>query len=70
MTACREAEAVDGTHYSQTRLHAALNEFGRLPGRELLSALVANVRASSGDAPQTDDIAALILRWRPVRAPD
>src|SRR5262249_48481641 len=61
-----EATAVGGTQYSAARLHAALGELGRLPGRELLSALVANVRTFAGEAPQADDIAALVLRWRPM----
>ena len=59
-----EATDANGVQYSEAKLVDDLQELRALPGRALLDGLLARVRAHSGDAPQTDDITALVLRWR------
>lgn len=61
-----EAANVDGVQYGDARLGAELEAFAGAPGRELLQGLLARIRAHCADAPQTDDIAALLLRWCPL----
>jgi sigma-B regulation protein RsbU (phosphoserine phosphatase) len=60
-----EAADASGVQYGETRLAATLAELGRGHGRALLAAVLDRVRAHCGSAPQTDDIAALVLRWSP-----
>jgi sigma-B regulation protein RsbU (phosphoserine phosphatase) len=60
-----EATDVKSAQYGEARLAATLSELGRLHGRELLDRVVDRVHEHCRDAPQTDDIAALVLRWRP-----
>jgi len=61
-----EAANVDGVQYGDARLGSALEAFAGAPGRELMQGLLARVRAHCTEAPQTDDIAALLLCWSPL----
>jgi sigma-B regulation protein RsbU (phosphoserine phosphatase) len=60
-----EATDVKGAQYGEARLAATLSEVGRMHGRALLDEVLGRVRECSRDAPQTDDITALVLRWDP-----
>jgi sigma-B regulation protein RsbU (phosphoserine phosphatase) len=60
-----EAADVSGLQYGDARLVATLEELGRAHGRALLSAVLDRVHRHCGVAPQSDDIAALALRWDP-----
>jgi sigma-B regulation protein RsbU (phosphoserine phosphatase) len=60
-----EAANAAGVQFGDARLAAALSDLARAHGRGLLDAVRDNVRAHCGEAPQTDDIAALVLRWNP-----
>ncbi|MET0346735.1 MAG: SpoIIE family protein phosphatase, partial [Casimicrobiaceae bacterium] len=60
-----EAANTEGVQFGETRLVAALSDLARVHGRSLLDTVRDNVRAHCGTAPQTDDIAALLLRWTP-----
>jgi sigma-B regulation protein RsbU (phosphoserine phosphatase) len=59
-----EATDAQGMQYGEDRLVTDLRELGALPGRALLDQLLERVRAQCGDAPQTDDLTAMIIRWR------
>jgi sigma-B regulation protein RsbU (phosphoserine phosphatase) len=59
-----EAANAAGLQFGEARLAEILAELSRTPGRELLDTLRDRVRAHCGDAPQTDDIAALVVRRR------
>ena len=58
-----EATDVKGAQFGEARLAATLSEVGRMHGRKLLDEVVGRVREHCRDAPQTDDITALVLRW-------
>jgi sigma-B regulation protein RsbU (phosphoserine phosphatase) len=59
-----EARDVNGDEYGSERLAAALaDSHGRDPDA-VLSRVLASVRAFAGREPQTDDITALVLRFR------
>jgi len=58
-----EAANPQGVQYGEERLARDLAELVRADGRALLDSMLERVRAHCGDAPQTDDIAALALRW-------
>jgi sigma-B regulation protein RsbU (phosphoserine phosphatase) len=60
-----EATDVKGAQFGEARLAATLSEVGRMHGRKLLDDVVGRVREHCRDAPQTDDITALVLRWDP-----
>ena len=60
-----EAAEVDGVQFGEDRLVAALSDLARTRGRALLRAVRDRVHDHCGDAPQTDDIAALVMRWIP-----
>ena len=60
-----EAANTEGVQFGEARLAAALSDLARVHGRNLLDTVRDNVRAHCGTAPQTDDIAALLLRWTP-----
>jgi sigma-B regulation protein RsbU (phosphoserine phosphatase) len=59
-----EAADAHGRQYGDARLAATLSELGGAHGRELLRAVRERVHRHCADALQTDDIAALVLRWR------
>ena len=59
-----EAANAQGSQYGEDRLVRDLAELVRADGRALLDSMLERVRAHCGDAPQTDDIAAVALRWR------
>ncbi len=60
-----EAANADGLQFGEARLADALIARASAPGDRLLREVRDQVRAFSGDAPQTDDIAALVMRWTP-----
>jgi|KBSSwiStaDraftv2_1062776.scaffolds.fasta_scaffold03514_15 sigma-B regulation protein RsbU (phosphoserine phosphatase) len=60
-----EATDVKGAQFGEARLAATLSEVSRMHGRKLLDDVVGRVREHCRDAPQTDDITALVLRWDP-----
>jgi phosphoserine phosphatase RsbU/P len=60
-----EATNAGGIQFGEDRLAQALSELARMPGRGLLHALRDGVLAHCEGAPQTDDIAALVMRWNP-----
>jgi sigma-B regulation protein RsbU (phosphoserine phosphatase) len=60
-----EAADANGLQYGEARLLDTLSELGRAHGRALLGAVLDRVRKHCGETPQTDDIAALALRWTP-----
>ena len=60
-----EATNTAGVQYGEAQLATDLQQGGRMHGRELLDGVLARVRAHCGDAPQTDDVTALMFRWRP-----
>ena len=60
-----EATNTAGVQYGEAQLATDLQQWGRMHGRELLDGVLARVRAHCGDAPQTDDVTALMFRWRP-----
>ncbi|MCC6195203.1 MAG: fused response regulator/phosphatase [Burkholderiales bacterium] len=59
-----EAADVRGAQFGEARLRAALTDHVRAQGRGLLDAVLDRVHAHTREAPQTDDIAAVTLRWR------
>jgi phosphoserine phosphatase RsbU/P len=60
-----EAADVAGAQYGEKRLIADLVELVRADGRKALDTIRERVRAHCGPAPQTDDLTALMMRWRP-----
>jgi phosphoserine phosphatase RsbU/P len=60
-----EATNAAGAQYGEGQLAADLNELVRTNGRELLDAVLERVRKHCKDEPQTDDLTALMIRWRP-----
>ncbi|MEO5765266.1 MAG: SpoIIE family protein phosphatase [Casimicrobiaceae bacterium] len=58
-----EAANVGGVQFGEPRLADALSELGTSAGRALLRSLRDRVLAHCGEAPQSDDIAALVMRW-------
>jgi sigma-B regulation protein RsbU (phosphoserine phosphatase) len=63
-----EAADANGRQYGEERLRQDLRELAPLPGRALLDELVTRVQRHCGDVPQTDDLAAALMHWRPARA--
>ena len=59
------SEAMDGAHrvFSERRLRAFLEQSRECPPFEMISDLVSEVRRFTGDAPQSDDITVLALRF-------
>ena len=60
-----EAANAAGAQYGEERLARDLAELAQEDGRALLDGVLARVRAHCGETPQTDDIASVVLRWRP-----
>jgi sigma-B regulation protein RsbU (phosphoserine phosphatase) len=60
-----EAMNAGQEQWGEQRLHALLAAGEKLDGRAVLASLLGAVREFTGDQPQTDDIAALLLRWKP-----
>jgi len=60
-----EAANERGLQFGDARLHEALTELAAERGDALLRAVRDRVQAHCASAPQTDDIAALVLRWTP-----
>jgi len=54
--------------YGNERLQAELCATSALSSEEMVQAIKAKVDLFSGDAPQSDDVTMLALRWRPVGA--
>ena len=59
-----EAIGPDHQQWGDERLRALLAAGTRIPGDALLARLLVSVREFTSDLPQTDDIAALLLRWK------
>jgi len=59
-----EAMRNDHVQWGERRLRACLAAGHGREGSAVLAKLLEDVRAFSGDEPQTDDIAALLLRWK------
>jgi sigma-B regulation protein RsbU (phosphoserine phosphatase) len=60
-----EAADARGAQYGEERLAIDLAALVREDGRAVLDGILARVRGHCGDAPQTDDIAAVAMRWNP-----
>jgi sigma-B regulation protein RsbU (phosphoserine phosphatase) len=60
-----EATNSAGAQYGEGQLVADLNELVRTNGRELLDAMLERIRKHCKGEPQTDDLTALMMRWRP-----
>jgi sigma-B regulation protein RsbU (phosphoserine phosphatase) len=60
-----EAADANGVQFGEVRLVESLSELARAHGRRLLRTVRDRVHAHCGDAAQTDDIAALVMRWNP-----
>jgi sigma-B regulation protein RsbU (phosphoserine phosphatase) len=63
-----EAMNADGALYTQERLDADLRSGIKASVMELVQKVMQNVQTFTGSAPKADDVTALALRWRPVRA--
>jgi sigma-B regulation protein RsbU (phosphoserine phosphatase) len=59
-----EATNAAGEQYGEQRLDADLRELGGADGRTLLDTIRERVRLHCADAPLTDDLTALMFRWR------
>jgi sigma-B regulation protein RsbU (phosphoserine phosphatase) len=59
------SEALDPANrvFSEARLRGFLGTAGRCPPRELIRSLLAEVRSFAADAPQSDDVTVLALRF-------
>ena len=62
-----EATDTAGVQYGEERLVETLRQCTPVHGRELLDGVLARVRAHCAGAPQTDDLTALMFRWRSAR---
>jgi sigma-B regulation protein RsbU (phosphoserine phosphatase) len=60
-----EAANAQGAQYGEERLARYLAALAREDGRAVLDGMLKRVRDHCGGAPQTDDIAAVALRWNP-----
>jgi len=61
-----EATNPEGVQYGEPRLVTDLEQLAGTHGRALLDSVLARVRTYCGEAPQTDDLTALMFRWRPA----
>jgi sigma-B regulation protein RsbU (phosphoserine phosphatase) len=61
-----EAMDVGSNLFSDQRLADALQGVAGLPVRDIVESVISSVKAFAGAAPQSDDIAALALRWLPA----
>ena len=58
-----EAQNVNDEEFGEERLDAKLAGLGQLAAREIVTTVVAEVRAFAGDAPQSDDITCIAMRF-------
>jgi sigma-B regulation protein RsbU (phosphoserine phosphatase) len=61
-----EAMNVADEFYGNERLHADLRAASALPLEEVVQAIKVKVDVFSGEAPKSDDVTMLALRWRPA----
>jgi serine phosphatase RsbU (regulator of sigma subunit) len=59
-----EAENEAGEQFSPSRLETSLAGVGAAPAAEVLRKVIGDVRAFAGETPQSDDLTALVLRFR------
>jgi serine phosphatase RsbU (regulator of sigma subunit)/pSer/pThr/pTyr-binding forkhead associated (FHA) protein len=59
-----EAENAANEQFSPSRLEASLAGVVAAPAAEVLEKVIADVRAFAGETPQSDDLTALVLRFR------
>ena len=59
-----EATNAGGEQYGEARLEADLRDLVRADGRMLLDTVRERVSKHCADAPQTDDLTALMMRWK------
>ena len=65
-----EAQNVNDEEFGEERLDAKLAGLGQLAAREIVTTVVAEVRAFAGDAPQSDDITCIAMRFAaPLSSP-
>ena len=58
-----EAQNVNDEEFGEERLDAKLAGLGQVAAREIVTTVVAEVRAFAGDAPQSDDITCIAMRF-------
>ena len=58
-----EAQNVNNEEFGEERLDATLASLGQVPAREIVTTIVDEVRAFAGDAPQSDDITCIAMRF-------
>ncbi len=58
-----EAQNVNNEEFGEERLDAILAGLGQVPAREIVTTIVDEVRAFAGDAPQSDDITCIAMRF-------
>lgn len=61
-----EAMDVEGNQYTEKRLEAFLAGAGNIPTQDLINKAVAGVKEFVAEAPQSDDITVLAVRWLPA----
>ena len=65
-----EAQNVNDEEFGEERLDAKLAGLGQVAAREIVTTVVAEVRAFAGDAPQSDDITCIAMRFAaPLSSP-
>ena len=58
-----EAQNSNDEEFGEERLDAKLASLGQIPAREIVTTVVDEVRAFAGDAPQSDDITCIAMRF-------
>ena len=58
-----EAQNVNDEEFGEERLDAKLASLGQVPVRDIVATVVDEVRAFTGDAPQSDDITCIAMRF-------
>ena len=58
-----EAQNVNDEEFGEERLDAKLASLGQVPARDIVTTVVDEVQAFAGDAPQSDDITCVAMRF-------
>ncbi len=58
-----EAQNVNDEEFGEERLDAKLASLGQVPARDIVTTIVDEVQAFAGDAPQSDDITCVAMRF-------
>ena len=65
-----EAQNSNDEEFGEERLDAKLASLGQIPAREIVTTVVDEVRVFAGDAPQSDDITCVAMRFvAPLSSP-